>query len=94
MSAQNHTPGPWVARRIGNPGLSGRYGYAIDFNEDQGQVADFVYEEADAKLIAAAPDLLRELIMLRDTIPHAGIEASIRTEMLRRINDAIAKATA
>jgi hypothetical protein len=39
-------------------GYSGTRGWAIDFNEDQEQVVDFVYEEADARLIAAAPELL------------------------------------
>lgn len=56
-----HTPGPWVARPVPNVGVRGHTGYAIDFNEDQEQVVDFVYEEADANLIAAAPDLLEAL---------------------------------
>lgn len=59
----NHTPGPWTVRPIPNPGLVGHTGYAIDFNEDQEQVVDFVYEEADARLIAAAPELLEALEM-------------------------------
>lgn len=58
-----HTPGPWMVRPVPNPCLSGHTGYAIDFNEDQEQVVDFVYEEADAHLIAAAPDLLEALEM-------------------------------
>ncbi len=49
-----HTPGPWSFR-----GCDG--GWAIDFNEDQEQVVDYVYEEADARLIAAAPKLLEAL---------------------------------
>ncbi|MHC3750729.1 hypothetical protein ACYKDZ_17815 [Stutzerimonas stutzeri] len=49
-----HTPGPWSFR-----GCDG--GWAIDFNEDQEQVVDYVYEEADARLIAAAPELLEAL---------------------------------
>lgn len=64
MSEQKHTPGPWVARQIAGVGLPGQIGYAIDFNADQEQVVDFVYEEADAKLIAAAPDLLEVLSAL------------------------------
>lgn len=54
-----HTPGPWAFRGCGG-------GWAIDFNEDQEQVVDFVYEEADARLIAAAPDLLEALIDIAD----------------------------
>lgn len=49
-----HTPGPWSFR-----GCDG--GWAIDFNEDQEQIVDYVYEEADARLIAAAPELLDAL---------------------------------
>ena len=49
-----HTLGPWTFR-----GCDG--GWAIDFNEDQEQVVDYVYEEADARLIAAAPELLEAL---------------------------------
>lgn len=60
-----HTPGPWKARPVPNVGLKGPTGYAIDYNDAQEQVVDFVYEEADAQLIAAAPQLL---MALRDAI--------------------------
>jgi len=59
--SNGHTPGPWSFR-----GCDG--GWAIDFNEDQEQVVDFVYEEADARLIAAAPDLLEALSELADLV--------------------------
>ena len=59
--SNGHTPGPWIARKTGGQGWPGQRGWAIDFNEDQEQVVDFVYEEADARLIAAAPDLLEAL---------------------------------
>jgi hypothetical protein len=58
MTEQKHTPGPWMARQIGGQGFPGQIGWAIDYNQDQEQVVDFVYEEADAKLIAASPALL------------------------------------
>lgn len=58
---KKHTPGPWVARQVSGVGLPGQVGWAIDFNEDQEQVVDFVYQEADARLIAAAPELLKAL---------------------------------
>jgi hypothetical protein len=56
-----HTPKPWKARKVGGAGFKGQIGYAIDYNEDQEQVVDFVYEEADAHLISAAPELLEAL---------------------------------
>ena len=58
MPEKTHTPGPWTVRAVPNVGLVGHTGYAIDFNEDQEQVVDFVYEEADAHLIATSPKLL------------------------------------
>lgn len=52
-----HTPAPWTMREVHGLGFSGQVGWAIDFNEDQEQVVDYVYEEADARLIAAAPTM-------------------------------------
>ena len=63
MSQNKHTPGPWIARKAGGKGWPGQRGWAIDYNEDQEQVVDFVYEMADAQLIAAAPELLDGLIL-------------------------------
>ncbi|MCY1300113.1 hypothetical protein D9M70_496720 [compost metagenome] len=57
----SHTPGPWTMRQVGGLGLPGQVGFAIDYNEDQEQVVDYVYEEADARLIAAAPDMFEAL---------------------------------
>jgi len=62
-----HTPGPWVARETGGVAWSGQRGWAIDYNADQEQVVDFVYQEADARLIAAAPDLLETLELILET---------------------------
>lgn len=58
-----HTPGPWVVRPCGS-------GYAIDYNADQEQICDHVYELPDARLIAAAPALLEALkLLLQDSDP-------------------------
>ncbi|WP_434706882.1 hypothetical protein J3Q07_08190 [Pseudomonas sp. D4-18] len=58
MPTQKHTPAPWTVREVSHSNVPGQRAFAIDFNEDQEQVVDWVYEEADAKLIAASPDLL------------------------------------
>ena len=68
MSEFKGTPGPWLVRRVGGVGGPAQIGYAIDFNEDQEQVVDYVYEEADAHLIAAAPDLLDALQSLKSEL--------------------------
>ena len=83
-----HTPGPWVARPVPNVGLRGHTGYAIDFNEDQEQVVDFVYEEADARLIAAAPDLLEAL---ESCVEHGSMNGD--EWVIHKARAAIAKAT-
>ncbi|CAI3803866.1 hypothetical protein GLGCALEP_03475 [Pseudomonas sp. MM221] len=90
----NHTPGPWVVRPVPNPGLAGHTGYAIDFNEDQEQVVDFVYEEADACLIAVAPDLLSivQRFMALDAQWHPDRHAAEKAELMAEAREVIDKA--
>ncbi|MFW3895320.1 hypothetical protein [Pseudomonas bharatica] len=89
-----HTPGPWTVRPVPNPGLVGHTGYAIDFNEAQEQVVDFVYEEADAHLIAVAPDLLSivQRFVALDAQWHPDRHASEKAELMEEARAAIAKA--
>ncbi|PXX60719.1 hypothetical protein SAMN05660489_04356 [Pseudomonas sp. LAMO17WK12:I10] len=104
MTEKKHTPGPWIARKTGGQGWVGQRGWAIDFNEDQEQVVDFVYEEADAKLIAAAPDLLAAAQKTVDAwakfidsfsyVPGIGDRAEdMEFKEFRELRAAIAKAT-
>lgn len=95
MSEQKHTPGPWVARLVGGHGFAGQTGYAIDYNSDQEQVVDFVYEQADAHLIAAAPDLLAALKYAVDALAHCAADKgyqSMQTKAVRQANAALEKA--
>ncbi|HID7917392.1 TPA: hypothetical protein ACXIEW_002570 [Pseudomonas aeruginosa] len=86
----NHTPGPWRLR-----GCDG--GWAIDFNDDQEQVVDYVYEEADARLIAAAPELLAALQMTRDCLAKCltggEVSAALAGRALTMASEAVSKAT-
>jgi hypothetical protein len=50
-----HTPGPWRVRGLGNDGAR------IVETERGHHVTDFVMSDANAHLIAAAPDLLAEV---------------------------------
>jgi hypothetical protein len=70
MGNKKHTPAPWAVREVTHSNVPGQRAFAIDFNEDQEQVVDWVYEEADAKLIAQAPDLLADLIVAAGTLRH------------------------
>ena len=95
MSEQKHTPAPWTIREVKHSNVPGQRAFAIDFNEDQEQVVDWVYEEADAKLIAAAPDLLsiaRRWAVL-DAQWHPDRYESEKAELLIDTRTVIAKAT-
>lgn len=89
-TAATHTPGPWMVDRQ-YPGElwiaeAGR-NYQICMVTGAGFVTE--RDEADARLIAAAPDLLHALEMVRDanrSDPH------IPDYALRTIDAAIAKA--
>ena len=53
----NHTPGPWKAESF-----SGRYNvWPISKRRDDGTAVAYDMDEANARLIAAAPDLLAAL---------------------------------
>ncbi|MBP5969426.1 hypothetical protein [Pseudomonas iridis] len=105
MPEQKHTPGPWFARKAGGQGWPGQRGWAIDYNADQEQVVDFVYEEADARLIAQAPGLLADLIVAAGTLRHYEAlhrakgttesleKAEVNAGLASRFEKTIAKAT-
>ena len=67
MSAK-HTPGPWIAHQV-------LLGYGVPFTPVVGKTllakvyseafGDYAQSEANARLIAAAPDLLEELLICR-----------------------------
>lgn len=59
MSTQ-HTPGPWKAHPTGLA-RSGLPEYQIHWSDIGECVAEVVHGDADARLIAAAPDLLEAL---------------------------------
>lgn len=95
-----HTPGPWTVRNNGphwnNPAI---VNFDICWSPDGERVAEHVYEEADARLIAAAPDMdaaLRAFVDAHDmaeTEPDrmlVGMQMGCAYEMARA---AIAKAT-
>lgn len=100
-----HTPAPWTVREVAHSNVPGQRAFAIDFNEDQEQVVDWVYEEADAKLIAQAPGLLADLIVAAGTLRHyealhrakgtaeSTEKAEVNARLATRFEQTIAKAT-
>lgn len=99
--ASNHTPGPWEIedRKDGGRTVVDSAGRSITFTPQfEGAAARSIEEAiANARLIAAAPDLLDaivEMIMLADEgafIDLADVEA---TPVSRKLRAAIAKAQA
>lgn len=103
---KKHTPGPWV---LGEPyGFNGeiRSVFACDETKEIGPTSIACALEADARLIAAAPELLEVALLARGMV--AGIKDGLRNadkELMmetvkrlndweRQINEAIAKAQA
>lgn len=91
-----HTPGPWVYRQTADTFQTGRpvFGVGPKRNGAVWFVAEQIYEE-DARLIAAAPDLLAALEgMLKG--PASGLPAAeydaIRNAQYAAARAAIAKA--
>jgi hypothetical protein len=93
------TPGPWEARRAVKPDNVGGYDYAIiaPGRAFIAEVFEVVAEgdvrpvEANARLIAAAPDLLAALRLCVQRIerPNLSPDANV---VLERAHDALAKA--
>lgn len=95
MSKTKHTPGPWVMDDA-QPGDLFRYvlhgngdsfGYICRISTNGNANAD-----ADARLIAAAPELLEAVIELKDVCNRPSA-ARTRAEAWRKLDKAIAKAT-
>ena len=94
MSAAKHTPGPWTAQKSSNA-LYGEHWHATVPKGDERVRLTEPSTEADARLIAAAPDMLEALRGFVDLMgrpvhewdPDRGLAADARARA------AIAKAT-
>ena len=103
MSESKFTPGSWVAQMVRHAPIEKEFGCYLLCDEKISNLAlvsswmdspsHAEEAEANAKLIASAPCLLKELTVIRETLPHVGLDAATRVEMLRRIDAVIAKAT-
>lgn len=76
-----------IGWKIFNRETNGTKGFEIHYSDDGECVTDHVYTESDAKLIAAAPDLLEALIDAKEQL-----EKLPSTRLVKIIN-AIKKAT-
>lgn len=91
MENLKHTKGKFVngakGWKIGNRLTNGVKGYEIHWSDDEECVTDHVYTLEDAKLIAAAPDLLDACMNLEND------DNSIPEHAWKLIQNAINKAT-
>lgn len=95
---KQHTPGPWFLREHGHrshPVFGNNHGYHInadDGTEDGKLIVWEQIDEADGRLIAAAPDLLA-LVEKLDTILRGMGPLYASGEVAAEVTSAIAKAT-
>ena len=59
MSNKKFTPGPWIVFPEHN--VMGQKYFSVSYGDDDGQICDFICHEADANLIAAAPEMYESL---------------------------------
>lgn len=98
--AAAHTPGPWTADHlhVSAKGRGGHVGQAFvvkNYKDITFEPIEDVEADANAKLFAAAPDLLEALRAARSLIKSTGVteESRIGGKILKEINQAISKAT-
>ena len=68
MSNTKHTPGPWKQYRdsVGNVRIQGNVaGGPVAFIEEMNNTGGTEQDHANARLIAAAPEMLQALLVLR-----------------------------
>ena len=95
MKNAQHTPGPWSLANGNDLQIDGPNGEAVAWTET---CVGIERDRANARLIAAAPDLLAacmavldDLEMVPGKVYQGGIEPSVETKQMLR--DAIRKAT-
>jgi hypothetical protein len=82
-----HTPGPWEVKAVnGNPGEYGLY--IVDANGNDLMRGDFCRSDADANLIAAAPDMLAALREAQQTLLAVQHEVASLNSRIRAGSDA------
>lgn len=86
-----HTPGPWKAVKLLVP--VGFANYCVQHGNDGESVADIVYKEADATLIATAPELLEALRFCVSVIKSQGMFDRSEQLAYEKGTAAITKAT-
>lgn len=90
----SHTPGPWVAQGRHGVEIMGPDYKVAELEYDEGDTEGYECARADARLIAAAPDLLSALEAMRDhdTAGSPCDRLGLKCDCVARADAAIAKA--
>lgn len=83
-----HTPGKWVAECVGSGWPLDNPDDVYEVNNGYKRIAEYV-SEADARLIAAAPELLAALL---DMVHYDDLPAAEQQPAVERARSAISKA--
>jgi len=87
---EQHTAGPWYVRERKGPGYITS---EVCYGSDDECITDGVYEPADARLMAAAPDMLKALQELTDLHDDEQPGAMLGRHLRDNARTAIEKAT-
>lgn len=88
MNEPKHTPGPWTYKRIKYRGYTAIKSVIAESGKEVARITDdySCVEDADARLIASAPDLLEAakhaLVSLRD---HPDLHEGTKQELINAI---------
>ncbi len=95
MQKAKHRPGPWRYIDDSTPGTLelGLHDYCVETSDGNISVADLISFEADARLIAAAPDLLEALEAMITAYGAVGIKENPNSAIYKA-RSAVAKAKA
>lgn len=92
-----HTPGPWKVTKPRKSHANGKLMYGLDGPECVSDYEDWGFTEANARMIAAAPDLLEALYTALPFIEDASEDATYNIDkvklVLANIKATIKKAT-
>jgi hypothetical protein len=94
MTNAKHTPGPWTISAVCTDEIIGEGGILVARAIQYGHDIIISHEErfSNARLIAAAPDLLEALIWALDALENLGITIEEMPETIIKARLAISKA--
>lgn len=91
---KTHTLGPWKDVKISSENQIGGLSHEIQYGNDGELVCEGVYGKENAKLIAAAPELLEALYWIVSTCNDDQADLKIKLAVIRtKANKAMKKAT-